>query len=321
MVLRLVRALYGGKGSAGLWDTEYGFVRSLADPRLYVLIRGTARISMVLATDDTAIGVPSDKLYPGSKKLYRTYVRDLQAAFQKANGTSGYTDKGLYVEFIGVGVDQTTPGEIILDMTATARNIVKKHGFTSAIRCLTPAVPHIVLSERDCIKPGTEGAPDQTAYRSRIGSMLWITRCALPIAAYQTGALARMNHAPGHAHWNASSTLLRWLATCADPRLRLHRTGKPAYMYVDSDFLPNYGTVFDNRRSTSGFCAFLAGACVSHTSRRQKTIATSTAHAEYLAAFEAGRAALRIRILLADMGLPQAGATTPCSKTISPAFR
>ena len=317
MVLRLVRALYGGKGSAGLWDaccdvwhTEYGFVRSLADPRLYVLIRGTARISMVLATDDTAIGVPSDKLYPGSMKMYRTYVRDLQAAFQKANGTSGYTDKGLSVEFIGVGVDQTTPGEIILDMTATARNIVKKHGFEGAIRCLTPAVPHIVLSERDCIKPGTEGAPDQTAYRSRVGSMLWITRCALPIAAYQTGALARMNHAPGHAHWNASSTLLRWLATCADPRLRLHRTGKPAYMYVDSDFLPNYGTVFDNRRSTTGFCAFLAGACVSHTSRRQKTIATSTAHAEYLAAFEAGRAALRIRILLADMGLPQAGATT-----------
>jgi hypothetical protein len=119
-----------------------------------------------------------------------------------------------------------------------------------------------------------------------------------------------MNHAPGHSHWNASSTLLRWLATGADPRIRFRFTGKAAFLYVDSDFLPNYGTAFDNRRSTSGYCAFLAGACVAHASRRQKTVATSTAHAEYLAAFEAGREALRIRILLSDMGLPQAGATT-----------
>ena len=317
MVLRLVRALYGGKGSAGLWDaccdvwhTEYGFVRSLADPRLYVLRRGTARISMVLATDDTAVGVPSDSIFPGSMRLYRTYVTDLQTAFRKEDGKSGYTDKGLSVEFIGVGVDQTIPGEITLDMTATANNIVEKHGFQCSDPCYVPATPHVVMSENDCIAPGTPGAPDQTAYRSRVGSMLWLTRCALPIAAYQTGALARMNHAPGHSHWNASSTLLRWLATGADPRIRFRFTGKAAFLYVDSDFLPNYGTAFDNRRSTSGYCAFLAGACVAHASRRQKTVATSTAHAEYLAAFEAGREALRIRILLSDMGLPQAGATT-----------
>jgi hypothetical protein len=66
----------------------------------------------------------------------------------------------------------------------------------------------------------------------------------------------------------------------------------------------------DNRRSTTGYCAFLAGACVSHCSRRQKTPATSTAHAEYLAAFECGRGALRSRVLMADMGLPQKGPTT-----------
>ena len=82
------------------------------------------------------------------------------------------------------------------------------------------------------------------------------------------------------------------------------------YYYVDSDFLPNYGTSFDNRRSTTGYCSYLAGACVSHCSRRQTTAATSTAHAEYLAAFECGREAIHIRVLLKDMGLPQLGATT-----------
>jgi hypothetical protein len=56
--------------------------------------------------------------------------------------------------------------------------------------------------------------------------------------------------------------------------------------------------------------SYLAGACVPHCSRRQTTTATSTAHAEYLAAFECGREAIRIRVLLKDMGLPQLEATT-----------
>jgi hypothetical protein len=76
------------------------------------------------------------------------------------------------------------------------------------------------------------------------------------------------------------------------PQLNLPKTGEPLYYYVDSDFLPNYGTGMDNWRSTTGYCAFLAGACVTHCSRRQKALATSTAHAEYLAAFKCGRDAL-----------------------------
>ena len=103
---------------------------------------------------------------------------------------------------------------------------------------------------------------------------------------------------------------LGFLATSVDARICFKRTGKPLFYYVDSDFLPNYGTSFDNRRSTTGYCSYLAGACVAHCSRRQTTIATSTAHAEYLAAFECGREAIRIRVLLQDMGLPQQGATT-----------
>ena len=40
-----------------------------------------------------------------------------------------------------------------------------------------------------------------------------------------------------------------------------------------------------------------------------RTVATSTAHAEYLAAFDAARDCLRMRVLLADLGLPQAQPT------------
>ena len=59
-----------------------------------------------------------------------------------------------------------------------------------------------------------------------------------------------MSHAPGGKHWDASSHLLRYIATTADCRITYVRTADPLYYHVDSDFLPNYGTSFDNRRST-----------------------------------------------------------------------
>ena len=55
--------------------------------------------------------------------------------------------------------------------------------------------------------------------------------------------------------------------------------------------------------------AVLAGACVHHRSVRQLRIATSTAGAEYVAAFDAGRSALHLRRQLATLGLPQTAPT------------
>ena len=95
--------------SAGLWDaccdtwhTNYGFRRSLGDPRLYVFTRGTARITMLLATDDTSISVPHEKYFPGSQVLYDKYVAALIADFERAGGSVGFTAKGKAKEFIGV---------------------------------------------------------------------------------------------------------------------------------------------------------------------------------------------------------------------------
>jgi hypothetical protein len=153
----------------------------------------------------------------------------------------------------------------------------------------------VILSELDLATPETQNPPDVTKYRSRIGSTLWLSRGGLPIVGYQVGALARFNHAPGKKHWDASSDMIRFIATSVDARICFKRTGKPLYYHVDSDFLPSYGTAFDNRRSTTGYCSYLAGACASHCSRRQTTAATSTAHAEYLlAAFGLNAAGARL---------------------------
>jgi hypothetical protein len=124
---------------------------------------------MTLATDDTAICVPHDKYHPGSQELYEVYVAALQRDFKRPDGTDGFTAKGLATSFTGVSIDQSIPGEIVLDMRKCARDIVKKYGFLDAHYAPAPGTPGRVLSETDCAGSDDADAPNCSAYRPRIG--------------------------------------------------------------------------------------------------------------------------------------------------------
>jgi hypothetical protein len=67
--------------------------------------------------------------------------------------------------------------------------------------------------------------------------------------------------------------------------------------FTDSDWM---GSVVD-RKSTSGHCFSLGSAMISWSSRKQSSIAQSTAEAEYIAASTASREAVWLRKLLSDL--------------------
>ena len=60
---------------------------------------------------------------------------------------------------------------------------------------------------------------------------------------------------------------------------------------VDASFADNYGDQHENRRSTTGWCFKSGGSLLSWRAQKQSTVATSTAEAEYMAAFEAAKEA------------------------------
>ena len=60
---------------------------------------------------------------------------------------------------------------------------------------------------------------------------------------------------------------------------------------VDADYLPNYGTEFENLKSTTGYGFTLSNSCICHKSKKQSTQATSSCHAECMAAYGAAREA------------------------------
>jgi hypothetical protein len=67
--------------------------------------------------------------------------------------------------------------------------------------------------------------------------------------------------------------------------------------FTDSDWM---GSVVD-RKSTSGYCFSLGSAMISWSSRKQSSIAHSTAEAEYTAASAASIEAVWLRELLSDL--------------------
>lgn len=75
--------------------------------------------------------------------------------------------------------------------------------------------------------------------------------------------------------------------------------------YTDAD----YARDIDTRRSTTGFAFMIGGGVVSWRSQRQKTVALSTAEAEFMAVCDGVKECIWLRQLLKDIGCEQLNAT------------
>ena len=139
--------------------------------------------------------------------------------------------------------------------------------------------------------------PDGNRYAELVGSLLYLSTTSRPDIAFAEGVLSRDMACPEENHMRAAKGVLRYLRGAS--RLGVaYGTYKPLQGYVDADWA---GDV-DARRSTTGFIFTLNGGPVSWASKRQSTVATSTAEAEYVAAAMATKKALWLRKLSSAVG-------------------
>ena len=86
---------------------------------------------------------------------------------------------------------------------------------------------------------------------------------------------------PRRVHWVAAKHVLRYLAITMDYGLDYRRSnGIRLIGFTDSDWAGNVA----DQKSTSGCCFSLGSTAVSWFSRKQKSVALSSAEAEYMAA-------------------------------------
>jgi hypothetical protein len=139
---------------------------------------------------------------------------------------------------------------------------------------------------------------DQKVYRSMIGSLLYL--CASrPDIMLSVCMCARFQSDPKESHLTVVKRILRYLAYTPKFGLWYPRGSTFDLIgYSDAD----WAGCKINRKSTSGTCQFLGRSLVSWTSKKQNSVALSTAEAEYIAAGHCCAQLLWMRQTLRDYG-------------------
>jgi hypothetical protein len=121
---------------------------------------------------------------------------------------------------------------------------------------------------------------DQKVYRPMIGSLLYLCASRLDIML-SLCTCARFQANPKEVHLRVINRIMRYLVYT--PKFRLwYPKGSTFDLigYSDAD----YARCKIDRKSTSGTCQFLGRSLVSWASKKQNSVALSTAESEYIAA-------------------------------------
>ena len=152
---------------------------------------------------------------------------------------------------------------------------------------------------------------DSKLYRGMIGSLLYLTACR-PDIQFSVCLCARFHSCPKESHLLAVKRIFRYLVSSIDIGL-WYPIGCDLTLiaYTDADYA---GCKVD-RKSTSGSCLFLGGCLISWASKKQHSVALSTAEAEYVAAGSCGAQVLWVKHQLKDFNVDLSCVPILCDNT------
>nr|AAN05371.1 Putative retroelement [Oryza sativa Japonica Group]AAP53179.1 retrotransposon protein, putative, Ty1-copia subclass [Oryza sativa Japonica Group] len=195
--------------------------------------------------------------------------------------------------FLRLQIKQLKDGTF-LSQTKYIKDLLKRFGLEDAKPIKTPMVTngHLDLDEG--------GKPvDLKLYHSMIGSLLYLT-ASRPDIMFSVCMCARFQVAPKECHLVAVKRILRYLKHSSIIGLWYPKGAKFKLVgYSDSDYA---GCKVD-RKSTSGSCQMLGRSLVSWSSKKQNSVALSTAEAEYVSAGSCCAQLLWMKQILLDYGI------------------
>ena len=266
-VYKLDKALYGLKQAPRAWyDTlstfllKNNFTRGSIDQTLFKKHVGNHILLVQIYVDDIIFGSTNNKLCEEFKKL-------MQSKFEMST-------MGELQYFLGLQIKQQSNGTFI-HQSKYVKELLNKFSLKDCKSCSTPMSPTTQVAPDE---PGK--LADQTMYRCMIGSLLYLT-ASRPDIMFSTCVCARYQSAPRESHLTAVKRIFRYLK--GTPTLGIWYPANSTTNLVafsDSD----YAGCKMSRKSTSGGCQFIGNCLVSWQSKKQTSVATSTAEAEYIAA-------------------------------------
>ena len=285
-VFKLQKALYGLKQAPRAWYErlskflmEKGFSRGSVDTTLFLKKNRHDLLVVQIYVDDIIFGATN-------QKLCECFAKDMQNEFEMSM-------MGELTFFLGLQVKQNKDG-IFINQTKYIKDMLKKFEIPEVKEMPTPMSPATKLDKDEKGKD-----VNQKLFRGMIGSLLYLT-ASRPDIMFSVCLCARFQACPKESHLSAVKRIFRYLIGTQNLGLWYPRgTSFDLIGFSDADYA---GSKID-RKSTSGTCHFLGHMLVSWSSKKQNSVALSTAEAEYIAAGNCCAQILWIKQQLSDFGV------------------
>ena len=271
-VCKLKKSMYGLKQAPRQWYlritdvlTDAGFVVSDADNGLLILQSQGKLLLMSLYVDDLLIVSRCSNLQNQVKTTLTHHFK--------------MSDMGRAEMILGIEVTHPRDGAMALTQSCFIRETLTEFGMLDCSPTKTPMEPGLQLPAvvRD------QNIIEESRFRRLIGKLMYLANAVRPDIVYPVSYLARFASGPSTEHWQAAKRVLRYLAGTTDTGIHYSatKTSTPCFScYTDADWAGDR----NDRKSTTGFVAFLNANPISWGSKKQSVVALSTMEAEFISA-------------------------------------
>ena len=282
-VCKLKKSLYGLHQAARDWSkhldcilTKNNLVRCISEPCVYYLPNFEMIVSVYV----------DDIVAWGNKSQINIFKENLAKDVDTK-------DLGSVPHLLSLNVNRPYLDNISVNQRVYAAKICKEEGLADANPVMVP-----MTSDYDPVPKNCDVAVNDTDYRKKVGKLLYLSTASRPDLCYAVCRLSQNCSKPMSNHMCALKKVYRYLVGTYDYKLDYSKTGKCIEVFSDAD----YGGDRLDRTSTSGYVVKLGGAAISWSARKQRSPATSTLEAEYLAMTDTVKETKWLMYFLTEIG-------------------
>ncbi|XP_039126966.1 uncharacterized mitochondrial protein AtMg00810-like [Dioscorea cayenensis subsp. rotundata] len=286
-VCRLRRALYGLKQAPRAWFERFstiveaaGFTPSIHDPAIFIHSSPRGRTILLLYVDDMIL--------TSDDSAHIAFVK------QKLCETFLMTDLGPLCYFLGIEITSHPDGYRLSQQRYTL-DLLDRFGLTNTHTAATPMELHLQLRASDEVP-----FSDPSRYRHLVGSLVYLA-VTRPDISHAVHILSQFAAASTSVHYGHLLRVLRYLrGTSSHGLFYSHQSTLQLQAYSDA----TWASSLDDRASVTSYCIFLGSSLVVWKTKKQQTIAKSSAEAEVRALASIVQEVLWLRSILQDFGVP-----------------
>jgi hypothetical protein len=306
-VMKLNKALYGIKQAPREWHSEVdGYLHTLhyiscqKDTCLYWKKTKTAGIILLgLFVDDITTSVHDRDLVEWNEDKMKLKMKyDL-------------TELGELHHILGMKVKEssssssTSSREIIITQDTYIKDKLDIFNFD---RCNTVTTPELTIkSNKSTIindKSSTTLTHEQLhTYQMMVGSLIYASISTRPDITHATNMVARCMSSPSTVNMVMVKRIYRYLSGSRSLGLTYTNEYQGDEVKITGYCDADWGGDITDRKSTTGYCTMINDNLVSWQTKKQTTVAQSSAEAEYMAINDVAREVMWIRMILTELNV------------------